>query len=88
MPAISVAASENAVTVSFSLPYHCDYGQNLSISGSNETLGKWDLSQCINMTWNDGDIWSAALSFPARWVHHQTSDKTPKPATLRVARIF
>lgn len=59
-------ASENAVRVSFSLPYHCDYGQTLSISGSHKALGQWDLSHCVDMTWNDGDIWRAALSLPAR----------------------
>ena len=65
-------AGETAVKVSFSVPYRCEYGQNLSLVGSVSTLGGWNLQGCTDMSWNDGDIWRADLDFPARYVTGDT----------------
>lgn len=55
------------VKVSFSVPYRCEFGQNLSLVGSVSSLGEWDLQSCTDMSWSDGDIWRADLEFLARY---------------------
>ena len=60
-------AGETDVRVTFSLPYHCQFGQNLSISGSAINMGQWDIGSCVDMEWTEGDIWKAKLSFPIEY---------------------
>lgn len=62
----SMHAGDMVVKVSFSVPYRCEFGQNLSLIGSSSALGEWDLQSCTNMHWSDGDIWRAELNLPAR----------------------
>lgn len=41
-----------------------EYGQELAVVGADEALGGWDVSQCIPMAWNDGDVWSTHAEVP------------------------
>lgn len=59
----AVRASAAPVRVSFRLPYHCNFGQNLRLVGSGAPLGDWDVSSAAAMTWSDGDVWKADLEF-------------------------
>ena len=54
------------MTLSFALPYRCEFGQNLSIIGSTTSLGSWDIDQSVDMEWTDGDVWRVELEIPAR----------------------
>jgi hypothetical protein len=57
--------AKQAVRVSFRLPYRCEFGQNVSIAGSISPLGGWNVGQCLDMRWTDGDVWQAELEVPA-----------------------
>ncbi len=50
--------------MSFSLSYRCNFGQKLCIAGSISPLGQWNVGQCLDMRWTDGDVWQAELEVP------------------------
>ncbi len=54
------------IEISFSLPYHCKYGQRLCVIGASDKLGAWDVAQAVPMEWTDGDVWMVDLKLPAR----------------------
>jgi hypothetical protein len=68
-PAFSVSAAcdsaastiAHAVEMHFNLPYRTTFGQSMSIVGSTEDLGAWDVSTRVPMEWCDGDVWKAKV---------------------------
>eukprot|EP00775_Hariotina_reticulata_P001798 gene1798-2132_t len=56
--------SSQDAKVSFQLPYHVEWGQDMCLIGEGEALGNWDVAQCIPMAWNQGDMWTAQAALP------------------------
>ncbi|KAF8058890.1 zinc finger CCCH domain-containing protein 56 [Scenedesmus sp. PABB004] len=56
-PAASAVGSINKVKLSFKLPYHCTFGQEVCLVGSGEALGNWSVENAKPMHWTDGDVW-------------------------------
>ena len=53
------------MTIRFSIPYRCNFGQHLRVVGGCDTLGNWRVEDSLAMTWSDGDVWSAEMQLPA-----------------------
>lgn len=51
----------SGVTVKFKLAYRCEFGQQVCLLGSGDTLGSWDFSKAVPMEWTEGDIWRTEL---------------------------
>lgn len=47
----------STVTVTFSIPYHTMFGDELRVVGSAASLGDWDPSRAAAMEWTDGHVW-------------------------------
>jgi len=61
LPALCVAGN---IEVSFSLPYHCKYGQRLCIIGGSDFLGAWNVERAVPMEWSEGDVWTVDMNLP------------------------
>jgi hypothetical protein len=59
----SQAALRSRVT--FQLPHHVEYGQDMCLIGEDPALGEWDVTKCVPMAWHDGDYWTAEAELPA-----------------------
>ncbi|KAL4513385.1 hypothetical protein Ndes2437B_g00596 [Nannochloris sp. 'desiccata'] len=59
------AASQPQVTVRFVLARRVDFGKSHCLVGDISALGSWNPAKGPNMTWGDGDKWSAEISVPA-----------------------
>lgn len=59
------AASQPQVTVRFVLARRVAFGKSHCLVGDIPALGSWNATKGINMTWGDGDKWSAEISVPA-----------------------
>lgn len=64
VPAEMVPA-RSMVKVTFFLKFHVDYGQHICLVGSMPELGSWILSDAINLTWSEGDMWNATVELPS-----------------------
>jgi regulator of replication initiation timing len=53
------------VQVTFWLKFHVDYGQHIVLVGSMPELGSWVLSEGVNLTWSEGDMWNATVELPS-----------------------
>ncbi|KAL4458565.1 hypothetical protein ABPG75_013430 [Micractinium tetrahymenae] len=53
------------IEISFSLPYHCKYGQRLCVIGGSDNLGAWNVAKAVPMEWTEGDVWIVDLRVPA-----------------------
>lgn len=42
-----------------------NFGQELVLVGSTDSLGGWELARAPHMTWNEGDLWTATIELPA-----------------------
>lgn len=50
-------------------PACCDaveWGQEVALVGTADTLGNWDVQKSIPMCWNDGDVWTAQAEVPVK----------------------
>ena len=64
VPAEMVPA-RRMVKVTFWLKFHVDYGQHIVLVGSMPELGSWVLSEGVNLTWSEGDMWNATVELPS-----------------------
>lgn len=62
--AASEAPSAPKAKVSFTLPHHVEFGQEICVVGEADTLGKWDATAAVPLNWNDGDIWTVEAELP------------------------
>lgn len=51
--------------VRFQLPKHVEFGEELCVVGEADELGAWDVSRCVSMAWNEGDVWVAEAELPS-----------------------
>ena len=61
----------HAVEMHFNLPYRTSYGQSLSIVGSTDDFGGWDVETRVPMEWSDGDVWKAKVVADAAAVEYK-----------------
>lgn len=47
----------NVVHIKFQLQKDCRYGEQFLIVGDDPTIGSWDPSNALPMTWSEGHIW-------------------------------
>ncbi|KAI8464188.1 MAG: hypothetical protein J3K34DRAFT_526399 [Monoraphidium minutum] len=59
-----VAARASSAKVSFNLPRHVEFGQEIAIVGATEALGAWDAAAAVPLNWTDGDIWTTEAEVP------------------------
>ena len=57
-------SGQEAMRVSFAVPYRCEFGQHIALVGSDEFLGDWDVQRGVPMNWQDGDVWTVDLELP------------------------
>ena len=50
------------VNVRFVLPRRIDFGKSHCMVGDLPALGSWDFTKGINMSWTDGDNWTAEMN--------------------------
>ncbi len=41
------------------------FGEELCVVGEADELGAWDVSRCVSMAWNEGDVWVAEAELPS-----------------------
>ena len=58
-------APEGPANVHFSVQFHAEHGERLVVCGKHRLLGGWDHHKAVTLEWNDGDIWTGAVSLPA-----------------------
>lgn len=46
-------------------PVQVEFGQDVLIVGSHETLGAWQLDGAARCSWKEGDVWEASVDLPA-----------------------
>ena len=63
-PSAGGGGGEEAMRVSFAVPYRCEFGQHIALVGSDEFLGDWDVRRGVPMNWQDGDVWTVDLELP------------------------
>lgn len=49
----------------FKVHYRAVFGDSLYMVGSTASLGRWDLSQAVQLHWSPGDTWHATVALPA-----------------------
>lgn len=49
--------------ISFEIKYDTKMGENISVIGSIDKLGKWDIASSLNLNWNDGNIWKGSFNY-------------------------
>jgi hypothetical protein len=59
-------ADEPPVPVTFKLQYHCNFGQNMCLTGVAKTMVSWDVQEAVPLQWGDGDVWSAQVQLTSR----------------------
>nr|DAD26688.1 TPA_asm: hypothetical protein HUJ06_028156 [Nelumbo nucifera] len=52
------------VHVRFQLQQECLYGEKFLLVGDDPTIGLWDPSNAIPLTWSDGHVWTVDLDIP------------------------
>ena len=57
-------SGQEAMRVSFAMPYRCEFGQHIALVGSDEYLGDWDVQRGVPMNWQDGDVWTVDVELP------------------------
>lgn len=57
-------APAGSIEISFSVPYHCKYGQRMCVIGASDNLGAWNVANAVPMEWTEGDVWFADLKVP------------------------
>ena len=50
-----------AKIVKFSVKQKISFGSHIAVVGSNHVLGEWNPAAAIELSWNDGDVWSAQV---------------------------
>ncbi|KAI7840404.1 hypothetical protein COHA_005835 [Chlorella ohadii] len=55
----------DTMAVTFKLNRKVNFGQELVLVGSTDSLGGWELARAPHMTWNEGDLWTATIELPA-----------------------
>ncbi len=63
-PSAGGGGGQEAMRVSFAVPYRCEFGQHIALVGSDEFLGDWDVQRGVPMNWQDGDVWTVDLELP------------------------
>ncbi|KAF8061094.1 Mettl6 [Scenedesmus sp. PABB004] len=51
--------------VTFQLPKHVEWGEDVCLVGEADALGSWNVDACVPMAWNEGDVWTAEAELPA-----------------------
>lgn len=46
------------------MPYETTFGQTLCVAGGTEELGSWCADSCLQMTWQEGNVWTADCDLP------------------------
>lgn len=52
-------------------------GQWVVLVGGHPSMGSWDVSKALRMSWNEGHVWKASVELPA-----DTMDLQYKVSTL------
>ena len=47
----------------FVIKYDTQLGENISVIGSIGKLGSWDIGSCLNLNWNEGNIWIGSFDY-------------------------
>ena len=45
----------------FQIKYDTKFGEDISVIGSINELGNWDINRALKLGWNDGNIWKGTL---------------------------
>lgn len=67
-PACVLASAESklaTVTIHFSLPHCCEFGQQVCIVGNKNELGQWNISDALRLDWNEGNVWTGQVTVPS-----------------------
>ncbi|GFR45546.1 hypothetical protein Agub_g6940 [Astrephomene gubernaculifera] len=60
-----VVATANSPVVVMKVPYRVQYGEVIRVVGSSPLLGEWSADQGLQLTWTDGDVWTAEVPIGA-----------------------
>lgn len=61
---VAEAPTSEKVKVSFKVPHHVEFGENICVVGAHDTLGSWDVGSSVPLNWSEGDVWTAQLELP------------------------
>ncbi len=51
--------------VTFQLPHHVPFGQEVLITGDSDALGSWSPVKARKLAWQEGDVWRVTVDLPA-----------------------
>ncbi|GIL45406.1 hypothetical protein Vafri_2660 [Volvox africanus] len=79
-------APQNLTTpiVKIKIPYRVNYGEVVRVVGSGALLGEWSADQALQLTWTEGDVWTAEV--PIRAGHYEFKCIVYNPANKSVSR--
>lgn len=46
-------------------PVQVAFGEHVSVVGSDESLGGWEVARGPELNWSEGHVWSAVVEVPA-----------------------
>ncbi|GLC38553.1 hypothetical protein PLESTB_001738900 [Pleodorina starrii] len=55
----------SAPSVTIRIPYRVNFGEVLRVVGSSSLLGDWSADRGLQLTWTEGDVWTAELPISA-----------------------
>ncbi|GIL72272.1 hypothetical protein Vretimale_428 [Volvox reticuliferus] len=70
--------------VKIRVPYRVNYGEVVRVVGSGTLLGDWSVEQALQLTWTEGDVWTAEVPFCAG--HYEFKCVVYNPANKSVSR--
>lgn len=56
---ISTDSGKSAKIVKFTVKQKISFGSHIAVVGSNPVLGEWNPAAALELSWNEGDVWSA-----------------------------
>lgn len=51
--------------VRFNIRLKVEFGQQLVVVGSCNSLGSWNVDNAIRLNWQEGHVWEASIELPA-----------------------
>ncbi len=51
--------------MTFQLPHHVPFGQEVLITGDSDALGSWSPVKARKLAWQEGDVWRVTVDLPA-----------------------